>query len=62
MANFDIIPYVFEVARRANGVTDRNQKFVMRYEEYGKYVKMFEEMSDSEKMDVVNRVKRIRVK
>ena len=62
MANFDIIPYVFEVARMANGVTDRNQKFSMRYEDYGKYAKMFEEMSDGEKMDVVNRVKKIRVK
>ena len=56
MGKFDILPYVFEVARKVNGVTDR-RKFSMCYDDYGKYAKMFEEMSDSEKMVVVNSVR-----
>lgn len=54
-ASFDILPYVFEVARMKNG---NPSKYAMRYEEYGKYAKMFlEDMSDEERASVVNRVR-----
>lgn len=57
MVNFDIIPYVFEVARIVKGVA-ADKKVEMRFDEYGKYYKMFEDMSDEERLIVVNRVRR----
>lgn len=54
MTNFDVLPYAFEVARMANG---NPPKFAMRYDDYEKYVRMFEEMSEEDRAGVVSRVR-----
>lgn len=55
MVNFEILPYVFEMARMLNGgVND----YAMRYDEYEEYVRIFEDLSEDEKMNVVYRVRK----
>lgn len=52
--NFGILPYVFEMARMLNGDV---KEYAMRYEEYEDYVRIFEDLSEDEKMSIVNRVR-----
>lgn len=53
MTRFEIIPYAFELARILKG----SENITMRYDEYPKYVKMFDELDDDKKRQLVNRVK-----
>ena len=56
MAHFDIIPYVFELARIKMG-KENDKKFCMKYEEYQKYVEMFEELDEDERASLIEKVK-----
>ena len=51
----DLIPYVFEFARIRNN-KENDTRFVMRYEEYTDYRKMFEDLSDQEKRMIYEKV------
>lgn len=51
----DLIPYVFEFARIRNN-KENDKRFVMRYEEYTNYRKMFEDLSDDEKRVIYEKV------
>lgn len=56
MANFDIIPFVFEFARIRKGcVSDPN--FSMTYDEYLWFSKIFADISEDEKMQVIKSAK-----
>lgn len=58
MARFEMIPYVFELARVQTGWDEKkNGKFVMRYEEYKKYLDVFESLDDSKRKELVDRVR-----
>lgn len=58
MARFEMIPYVFELARVQTGWDEKkNGKFVMRYEEYTKYLDVFESLDDSKLKELVDRVR-----
>lgn len=58
MARFEMIPYVFELAKVQTGWDEKkNGKFCMRYEEYTKYLNMFEELEESKQKELVDRVR-----
>lgn len=58
MVRFEMIPYVFELARVQTGWDEKkNGKFVMRYEEYTKYLDVFESLDDSKRKELVDRVR-----
>lgn len=56
MTRFEIIPFVFELARIQTG-KENDKKFFMKYEEYPKYVKMFDELDDDERTSLIERVR-----
>lgn len=56
MTRFELIPFVFELARIKKGC-ENDKKFYMKYEEYPKYVKMFEEMDDESRMILIEKVR-----
>ena len=53
MTRFEIIPYAFELARIVKGC----ENITMRYDEYPKYVKMFDELDEDMKRQLVMRVR-----
>ncbi len=57
MTRFEIIPFVFELAKIHKGWCDKDGKFCMRYEEYPKYVNMYDELDENMKMQLVDRVR-----
>ena len=58
MACFDMIPYVFELAKVKTGWDEKkNGKFCMRYEEYTKYLNMFDTLEESKQKELVDRVR-----
>lgn len=58
MTRFEIIPFVFELAKKHKGWCEKDGKFCMRYDEYTKYVKMFDELGDDEQKQLMDKVKR----
>lgn len=56
MSHFDNLPYVFELARELNNKCD-DPRFALKYDEYSKYVKKFEELSDEARASLVSRAK-----
>ena len=56
MAQFDNLPYVFELARIEKNKCG-SEKFSLKYEEYSTYVKKFEALSDEERTRIVCAVK-----
>jgi len=57
--SFDNIPYVFEMARVHKGCVS-DPKFSMTYDEYSKYSKMFDDVSESEKLALIKMAKKRR--
>ena len=57
MARFELIPYVFELARIHKGWSEKDGKFSMRYDEYPKYVMMFDELDENKQRQLVERVR-----
>jgi hypothetical protein len=57
--SFDNIPYVFEMARVHKGCVS-DPKFSMTYDEYSKYSKMFDDVSESEKLALIEMAKKRR--
>ncbi len=53
MANFENIPYVFELAR----IQHKCETIALTFDEYVKYSKIYEGMSDSMKRVVITKVK-----
>lgn len=56
MSQFDIIPFVFELARISKGCMN-DQTFYMTYDEYVRYSQMFETLSMDEKRRVIESAK-----
>ena len=61
MTRFDMIPYVFELAKVQTGWDEKKGKFCMRYDDYTKYLNMFDELCESKQKELVDRVKKNRV-
>jgi hypothetical protein len=59
MVRFDMIPYVFELAKVQTGWDEKKGvKFCLRYEEYTKYLALFDSLEESKQMELVDRVRR----
>lgn len=56
MTQFDVIPYVFELAKVQTGWDEKKGKFCMRYDDYTKYLKMFDELCEFKQKELVDRV------
>lgn len=56
MAQFDHLPYVFELARVLNNRCGDTDKFSLKYDEYSEYVKKFNELSDDERAKIMEKV------
>ena len=56
MTRFEIIPFVFELARIQTG-RENDKKFCMKYEDYPKYLQMYDEMDDESRMRLIDKVK-----
>jgi hypothetical protein len=57
MAQFDNIPYVFELARIHMGCVS-DKEFSMTYEDYSVYSKIFDDMPESGKMRIIECAKK----
>lgn len=59
MVRFDMIPYVFEFAKIQTGWDEKKcgGKFSLRYEEYAKYLELFDSLEESKQMELVDRVR-----